>query len=193
MNFLSHFKRTPFSVTQIAIVLTNKMIYIHPKVTSTKLVGNACFLTRSNSCHTVDRNERILNAAKRTGLNATACGETSGLHKKFIDFPRALATFLNSPNNERLATTTVTSGKDTFDVGRVAIFGSCDVGTPVSLESETFGTIRWTQESHAQEDEVGREEFFRVCDFGVGPLAFLILLPIKTDSLMSIRSMTCIP
>jgi hypothetical protein len=143
-------------------------------------------LARSNSCHTRDRNERILNAAKRTGLNAAACRETSRLHKKFIHFPRALATFLDSPNNERLATTTVTSCKDTLDVGRVAIFGSCDVGARVSLESETFGTIRWTQESHAQEDEVGREEFLRICNFRVGPLAFLILLPIKTDSLMSI-------
>jgi hypothetical protein len=95
-----------------------------------------------------------------------------------------LTTFLNSPDNERLTTTAITSGEDSFHIGRVAAFGSRNVGTGVSFDAETFGTVFWTKESHAQEDQIGREKLLGVWELRVGPLTLLILLPIKSNSLL---------
>src|SRR5271170_4021812 len=84
-------------------------------------------LTSCNSLHAGHRRERVLDVAKRSSLNAAAGRETGGVHEEIIDFPGALTSLLNTPDNKRLAATTIAGCENTFDAGCIAVLGCRDV------------------------------------------------------------------
>lgn len=125
----------------------------------------------------------MLDTVKRTDLNSTTSRETCRMHEIFVDFPGALTTLLDAPNDERLTTTTIAGCKHTFNTGSITIFWRLNVGPGVSFKPKALCAIIRTQKSHAQKHKIRWEKFLRARDVGLSPLTFSILVPFDTNSL----------
>ncbi|GKT49344.1 uncharacterized protein ColSpa_09525 [Colletotrichum spaethianum] len=118
--------------------------------------------------------------------DTTGDGQAGALLEEQVDLAGGLSTFvdtpdesgLNLPNNEGLATAAVTGSKDTRDVGAVLAGRGLDVLAGVLLDVVAEDAGLGAEETHGEEDEVGREELLRAVDLlhvptaggGAGPL-----------------------
>jgi hypothetical protein len=87
----------------------------------------------------------------------------------------------NIPNNERLAATSVTSSEDAVEVGGILARGGLDVLASVLLDVVAQNTGLRAEETHGQENKVGREELLRAIDLLHVPTTTGRAGPLNTD------------
>ena len=99
-----------------------------------------------------------------------------------VDVTSTLATLVDTPDDEGLTATAVTGGKDTGEVGVVVTRRSLDVLAAIELDDVAHDTLLRAQETHGEQDEVGREELLAALDVLHVPAARCGLGPFNTDS-----------
>jgi hypothetical protein len=75
-----------------------------------------------------------------------------------VDIASALATLVDTPDDEGLSTTAVTSGEDTRKVGIVVTSRSLNVLAAIKFDGLVHDTLLRAQETHGEQDKVSREE-----------------------------------
>lgn len=113
--------------------------------------------------------------------NTTSDRQAGVLLKVQINLASSLATLIDTPNDKRLSTTAITSREDTLHIGAVLPSRSLDVLASVLLDLVTQDTSLRSQETHGQEDEVGREELLRTLNLLHVPTTAGRLGPLNTD------------
>ena len=99
-----------------------------------------------------------------------------------VDIASALATLVDTPNDEGLPTTAITSGEDTGKVGVIVASRCLDILAAIKLDGVGHDGLLRTQETHGEQDKVGREELLATFDLlhvptargRLGPLLSLI-------------------
>ena len=115
--------------------------------------------------------------------NTTSDGQGSTVAgKEGVDVASALATLVDTPDDEGLTATAVTSSEDTCQVGVVVTGRGLDVLTAVKLDNVAHDTLLGAQETHGKQDEVGREELLATLDVLHVPTTGGGLSPLNTDS-----------
>lgn len=96
---------------------------------------------------------------------------------------------LDTPNNERLATTAVSGGENTFDVRRILLGWRLDVRPPVLLDVESLDDIAFrTQETKRKEHKLGGEELLRSGNFFHLPPSAAVLGPFDADGVEALEA-----
>jgi hypothetical protein len=109
-----------------------------------------------------------------------------------VDLASALATLVDTPDNERLSAAAVTSSVHSGNVGAVVAGGSLDVLAGVTLNFLTEETVLRAKETHGEEDKVGREELLTAFDSLHIPSTSSALGPLNTDSVDALHAATAI-
>jgi len=92
-------------------------------------------------------------------LDATGSWQASvSSAKECVNFSSSTTALINAPNDQRLATTTVTSSEDSRLISGVFLCRCLNVRTAISLDIKRFQQLLlWTKESQRKEDfERGR-------------------------------------
>jgi hypothetical protein len=92
------------------------------------------------------------------------------------------AAFVDTPNNQRLTATAITSGEDTRKIGVVLARRSLDVLASILLNLVTKNTSLRAKETHREQDKVSREELLATLNLLHVPTARSTLGPLNTDS-----------
>jgi hypothetical protein len=85
---------------------------------------------------------------------------------------------LNTPHNKRLAAAAISSSKNSFNAGGIALRRSRNVRPRIFPQSKSLCTIIRTQKSHTQKHKIGFEKSLRIGYLSVRPLTLLILVPV---------------
>ena len=115
-----------------------------------------------------------------------ARGGKQAAHEVLINGACGTASFVDGPNDERLATATVARNKHTFHVGgKFAVLPN--KGLPITtrvlrLESEHFADFNSGQRSRWRADEIRRPFLLRAFHFAKGHAAFDGLGPVDLNS-----------
>ncbi len=95
---------------------------------------------------------------------------------------------LDTPDDERLATTAIASSEDAVDTGRVLLGRRLDVRPSVLLDVKVLDDVALgTKETKRKEDELGREEFLGSRYFLHLPASTAVLGPFYADSVQALE------
>ena len=115
--------------------------------------------------------------------NTTSNGKLSAVtSEEGIDIASALATLVDTPDDQRLSATAVTGSENTGEVGVVVTGRGLDVLAAVKLDNVAHDTLLRAQETHGKQDEVGREELLATLNVLHVPATGGGLGPLNTDS-----------
>src|SRR5689334_11204616 len=99
-------------------------------------------------------------------------------HQITVTLTRGAAAFIKSPDDEALATPTVTCGKDALDVRGVFLEISFCIAARVPFHAQSFEQrLLRSEEAHRQKDELRGQNFFRAGNILGDELAFVVLRP----------------
>ena len=99
-------------------------------------------------------------------------------HEKAVAFASGASAFIDGPDDKALATAAITGGEDVGEAGLEPAMLGVDVGTGVTLDGEGIqqGLLR-PEETHGEENKLGRIDFFGSRHILWDKPALVILLP----------------
>jgi len=101
-------------------------------------------------------------------------------------------TLVNTPDDQRLTTTAITSGEDTGEVGVVLASRSLDVLASILLDVVAENTSLRAEETHGEQDKVSREELLAALNLLHVPTTRSTLGPLNTDGVDSLDFATAV-
>jgi len=119
----------------------------------------------------------------RTLDNTTSDGELSAHAGEVgVDVTSGHTSLVDTPDDQRLTTATITSGEDTGEVGVVLARRSLDVLASILLNLIAEDTSLRAKETHGEHDNVSGEELLAALDLLHVPTARSALGPLNADS-----------
>lgn len=118
----------------------------------------------------------------RSLLHASSDGQQGVADQELVHLARALATLVNTPDNQGLSTTGITRRKDVAYTGLVAALGRLDVGPSVELDAHRLEQLSLgAHETHRQEHQIRLEVLLRAGHLLHRPAAGGVLGPLDAD------------